>query len=115
MEQLKEVRIGWEARYPSFEVELQKISELEGADIKSLGQRLENVVSAVGRKAHPFSEHGTENKDFIKFRTLIHGDPKHANFFFRQNKDSDIEVGVIDFQWSGFGLAATDVAHHITS
>jgi len=115
MEQLKEVRIGWEARYSSFEVELQKISQLEGVDIQSLGQRLEDVASAVGRKAHPFSKDGTENRDFIKFRTLIHGDPKHANFFFRQNKDSNIEVGVIDFQWSGFGLAATDVAHHITS
>ena len=25
------------------------------------------------------------------------------------------EVGLIDFQWSGFGLAATDVAHHIAA
>jgi len=31
------------------------------------------------------------------------------------DKDENIEVGVIDFQWSGFGLAATDIAHHITS
>ena len=26
-----------------------------------------------------------------------------------------MDVGLIDFQWSGFGLAATDIAHFITS
>ena len=35
-------------------------------------------------------------------------------YFFRAN-NSELEVGLIDFQWSGFGLAATDVAHHITA
>jgi len=89
-------------------------------DIQSLGRRLEEVAAIVGRESHPFSEEPKGNDEYLKYRTLIHGDPKHANFFFRRRQVSDdeeekIEVGVIDFQWSGFGLAATDVAHHITS
>jgi thiamine kinase-like enzyme len=47
---------------------------------------------------------------------LIHGDPKQANIFFRrETKYSSVQVGLIDFQWCGFGLAATDVAHHISA
>ena len=111
-EQLKKVFSGWEARYPSFEADLQNIPELGGVDIQSLGKRLEEVAPIVGKKAHPFSDNGTKNNELLQYRTLIHGDPKHANFFFRQKQESDseeekIEVGVIDFQWSGFGLAAT--------
>jgi len=119
-DQLKRVRSGWEARYPSFQADLKNIPELNEADIQSLGRRLEEVALIVGKESHPFSEDKVENNEFMKYRTLIHGDPKHANFFFRRKQVSDdeeekIEVGVIDFQWSGFGLAATDVAHHITS
>ena len=33
----------------------------------------------------------------------------------RATGDSDLQVGLIDFQWSGFGLAATDVAHHLSA
>ena len=84
IEQLTKVRSGWEARYPTFEVDLQKISELEGADIQSLGQRLEDVAPTVGRKAHPFSESGTENSEFSKYRTLIHGDPKVCGHYMKE-------------------------------
>ncbi len=111
-EQLKKVRSGWEARYPTFEEDLKKIPELRDSDIQSLGIRLEEVAPMVGREAHPFSDDTKENAQYMKYRTLIHGDPKHANFFFRRRhastgEDECIEVGVIDFQWSGFGLAAT--------
>ena len=35
--------------------------------------------------------------------------------YARDSEDSQnqVEVGLIDFQWCGFGLAATEVAHHI--
>merc|ERR1712029_239 len=49
------------------------------------------------------------------YRTFTHGDPKQANFLFRHSAKTDIEVGLFDFQWSGFGLAATDIAHFLTS
>ena len=105
-EQLKKVRSGWEARYPTFEADLKEIPELDGVDIQSLGKRLEDVAPIVGKESHPFSEDTNESNQFQKYRTLIHGDPKHANFFFRKKEES-IEVAIIDFQWSGFGLAAT--------
>eukprot|EP00536_Pseudo-nitzschia_multiseries_P008805 jgi/Psemu1/288039/fgenesh1_pg.231_\ len=119
-DQLKKVRSGWEARYPSFREDLEKVDELQGVDIHSLGKRLEDVAPIVGRKSHPFADSETNDVELLKYRTLIHGDPKHANFFFRKKQETNcdaerIEVGMIDFQWSGFGLAATDVAHHITS
>jgi 3'-phosphoadenosine 5'-phosphosulfate (PAPS) 3'-phosphatase len=116
MEQLEKVHSGWEARYPTFRDDLANVEELKDADIASLGKRLESVASNVGQRAHPFSEQNDATNEFLKYRTFIHGDPKQANFFFRRNPDTGVlEVGIIDFQWSGFGLAATDVAHHIAS
>jgi 3'-phosphoadenosine 5'-phosphosulfate (PAPS) 3'-phosphatase/thiamine kinase-like enzyme len=115
-EQLEKVHNGWKARYPSFEEDLSELTELEGADLKSLGKRLEAIAPSVGDMAHPFAESSNAGKAFSRYRTLIHGDPKQANFFFRRNpKSKKLEVGLIDFQWSGFGLAATDVAHHLTA
>ncbi|KAG7355902.1 inositol monophosphatase [Nitzschia inconspicua] len=115
-EQLEKVHSGWEARYPTFRNDLAEVKELKGVDLASLGKRLEAVASYVGEQAHPFSEENDTSDKFLKYRTFIHGDPKQANFFFRRNSNSGLlEVGIIDFQWSGFGLAATDVAHHIAS
>jgi hypothetical protein len=118
-DQLKKVCSGWEARYSSFEADLKKIPELNEVDIQSLGRRLEEVAAIVGKESHPFSEDPKGNDEFMKYRTLIHGDPKHANFFFRRRQVTDdeeekIEVGVIDFQWSGFGLAATGKETHFS-
>ena len=111
-DQLKKVASGWEARYPTFKDDLGKISELNEVDIESLGRRLEEVAPSLGMESHPFSNNSKEEHDYMKYRTLIHGDPKHANFFFRRRQvdndnESKFEVGVIDFQWCGFGLAAT--------
>ena len=36
---------------------------------------------------------------------VIHGDYKAANIFFRE-KDVQLEVNMIDFQWSGVGCPA---------
>jgi len=45
-------------------------------------------------------------------QTIIHGDPKSPNFFFKKVGDKT-NVGMIDFQWTGAGLCATDVAYAI--
>ena len=76
--------------------------------------------------AHPFdASGGGDAARASQFRTLIHGDPKAANLFIRPagsdpiagsdpaGSGEAVEVGLIDFQWTGFGLAATDVAHHL--
>ena len=64
--------------------------------------------------AHPFAADDKTAESYKEYRTFTHGDPKQANLFFRPDGDS-VEVGLIDFQWSGFGLAATDVAHFMTA
>ena len=98
---------------------------LEGCGVASLGARLEQVAKRIAAEVHPFDETAGEaageaaggaTEAFRAQRTLIHGDPKAANIFVRQaagGGEGGCEVGLIDFQWCGFGLAATDVAHHI--
>ena len=46
-------------------------------------------------------------------QTIIHGDAKSANFFYKASstEKQGLDVGVIDFQWTGSGLCATDVAY----
>jgi thiamine kinase-like enzyme len=84
-----------------------------------LGERLESVAVDCGRLAHPFAYDDPLSRQYTKYRTFTHGDPKQANLLFRRstndNGEEQFQVGLIDFQWSGFGLAATDIAHFITS
>ena len=118
LDQLEQVAAGWTARLPSFEDALKEVTELQNVDLNEIGMRLQNVAKSVGQKSHPFAD-GASASDYQKYRTFIHGDPKQANIFLRTKKSDEgsqsdvLEAGLIDFQWSGFGLAATDVAHHI--
>lgn len=56
-------------------------------------------------------------------RTVIHGDAKAANFFFRSSNEvspstgetDTLQVGIIDFQWCGWGHPSVDVAYLIAS
>ena len=66
----------------------------------------------MGQSAHPFSE-ADSARQHAAWRTIVHGDAKAANVFLRETAESELQVGLIDFQWCGFGLAATEVAHHI--
>ena len=47
-------------------------------------------------------------------RSLIHGDAKTANLFFRES-NAQVECAFIDFQWSGVGLGMADVMYTLTS
>lgn len=109
---------GWTKRLPSFYEDLKKIPGLKDVNLEDIGFRVQKVAKYVGTRAHPFAEKAhSETTELQKYKTLIHGDPKQSNIFFRRDneKDESIQVGLIDFQWCGFGLAATDVAHHITA
>jgi len=130
-EQLEKVAEGYKKTIvlPSLRDALlaEDIPELEGVDIDELGERLQKIAKIVGDLTHPFFNTTKDSsKDLLKYRTLIHGDPKQANIFLRKlpkqeqdgNNDDDnnnnaLEAGLIDFQWTGFGLAAADVAHCI--
>jgi len=120
VDQFKKVDEGYRSRVDSFRDLLVDNPELDGVNIENLGSRLEPLSPLIGAEAHPFESceglASIDNGSFQKYRTLIHGDPKQANFFFRRNQETDkLDVGIIDFQWCGFGLCATDVAHHISA
>ena len=90
-------------------------------DLANLGARLQEVARGVAAASHPFDEEAAKHKTssglsaggYNAYRTLVHGDPKAANCFLRDKDGGGVEAGWIDFQWCGFGLAATDVAHHL--
>lgn len=79
---------------------------------EAYGEALGGVAAEVAAAVH--GGRGT--------RCLLHGDAKAANFFFRdppatvRSGGADAvgrspEVGVIDWQWTGWGNPATDVAY----
>ena len=74
--------------------------------------RLQRVARRVGQSAHPYSDPDSA-RQHAAWRTIVHGDAKAANVFLRETAEAELQVGLIDFQWCGFGLAATEVAHHI--
>jgi hypothetical protein len=84
---------------------------------RNIGQRLEDVAVEVARECH-FADTGTvaghRGDRGHPHSTIIHGDAKAGNFFFNENL-SHMQVGLIDFQWCGFGLGATDLAYYIAS
>uniref|UniRef100_A0A7R9ZE50 CHK kinase-like domain-containing protein n=1 Tax=Pseudictyota dubia TaxID=2749911 RepID=A0A7R9ZE50_9STRA len=108
-DQCKIVAKEWAEKRLKFEKELSSFDYWD-----DLGERLESVAENCGRLAHPFAD-DTLSESYKKYRTFTHGDPKQANLLFRRSSESTLEVGLIDFQWAGFGLAASDIAHFITS
>mmetsp|Transcript_42732 Transcript_42732/g.96277 ORF Transcript_42732/g.96277 Transcript_42732/m.96277 type:complete len:415 (-) Transcript_42732:164-1408(-) len=70
-------------------------------DAKALGARLQAAAVEVSEALHP------ANAGRI---TMIHGDFKQANMFFRNSADI-AEVAVVDWQWTGPGVGATDVIY----
>eukprot|EP00571_Detonula_confervacea_P014839 CAMPEP_0172303154 /NCGR_PEP_ID=MMETSP1058-20130122/4735_1 /TAXON_ID=83371 /ORGANISM="Detonula confervacea, Strain CCMP 353" /LENGTH=506 /DNA_ID=CAMNT_0013013871 /DNA_START=58 /DNA_END=1575 /DNA_ORIENTATION=+ len=108
-DQCKNVAKEWATKRMKFEKELSSFDYWD-----NLGERLESIAEECGRIAHPFAD-DTLSEQYKKYRTFTHGDPKQANLLFRSSTESKLEVGLIDFQWAGFGLAASDFAHFITA
>ena len=82
-DQFEKVATGWTNRYPTFKDALAKIPELEGVDLVNLGQRLEQVAKTVGKLSHPFAhtdDGDGSTKRLLKYRTMIHGDPKQGMY-----------------------------------
>ena len=90
----------------------ERLPEL-GADVDTIGERLQDVAVDVGAASHPFGPGQAVPEWAQKWKTLIHGDAKSANIFLREDASAPEgwEVGLIDFQWMGFGLGAVDAAH----
>ncbi len=80
-----------------------------------LGQRLVQVAAAMNSKCHGMDRHKPlPLHDWAEspYRTLMHGDPKAPNLFFRPADDA---IAIIDFQWTGVGLGAPDIAYCIAA
>ncbi|CAJ1951436.1 unnamed protein product [Cylindrotheca closterium] len=108
-DQCSNVAKEWKIKRTKFE---EHLSSMDCWD--NLGDRLQSVATECGRLAHPFADDDLK-ESYQKYRTFTHGDPKQANFLFRRSASNELEIGLIDFQWAGFGLAATDIAHFMTS
>lgn len=109
----------WEMQRQNFAEELKSIttSEEKETQLQALGHKLAEISPQCAEKVHGV---GLDEKN--PHRTLIHGDAKAANFFFKPiTKDADDrsecewEVGLIDFQWSGWGHPALDLAYLIAA
>ncbi len=110
-DQWKRVASQWGTKRMKFQKECSSFDYWD-----NLGERLQNIAQECGRHAHPFAEDESFSSEYQQYRTFIHGDPKQANIFFRRSDESEIaEIALIDYQWSGFGLAASDIAHFLTS
>jgi aminoglycoside phosphotransferase (APT) family kinase protein len=57
-------------------------------DVATVGERLQEVALALGAEAHPFSADpaciAAESAWASEWKTVIHGDPKAGNIFFRE-------------------------------
>jgi len=138
--QLRDLDSNWKATRERFERELRATScvGFVTAGGGSLFEASETVGEQLAALAKELDDevHGGARGD--PFRTVIHGDPKAANLFFRelpanavasgstllgdgvedrkgQGRAQQHEAGMIDFQWSGFGLCAVDVVYLIAS
>ena len=110
-DQWKMVASEWETKRMKFTKEFSSFDYWD-----DLGERLQSVAQECGRHAHPFAEDASFSSDYQQYRTFTHGDPKQANIFFRRSDEAEIEeIALIDYQWSGFGLAASDIAHFLSS
>ena len=93
----------WTQHYTSFGAAFADAPELAHIDLPTLGERLQAVATELAALAHPFdSKAGGDAAANRKHRTIIHGDPKSANLFLRDGTSvGALELGLIDFQWSG--------------
>eukprot|EP00039_Didymoeca_costata_P008260 m.109615 g.109615 ORF g.109615 m.109615 type:complete len:778 (+) comp14008_c0_seq1:186-2519(+) len=80
------------------------------SDLSSLGTNLQHNTQTLADRINMVPTH---------HKTIIHGDCKTANIFFRKGvevtqemfESRSVPLALIDFQWSGVGLGAQDVIY----
>lgn len=108
----------WEDHRRNFASELGELeSDMDGTvGLEDVGRVLGECAVGIARRVHDVGL-DVENKH----RTIIHGDAKGANFFFKgssgnnENESEGLDVGMIDFQWCGWGHPAVDVSYLMAS
>lgn len=81
-----------------------------------LGDRLQATNRSLAAETHLYVEGATSGllagwAALHPHRTLLHGDLKAPNLFFGDDGD----CALIDFQWCGWGLGATDLAYLVVA
>lgn len=88
-----------------------------GVNAKRFGYTLARFAPACAERVHAVGLDVSH-----PHRTLLHGDAKSANIFLKRHAtdstcksqcEGDLFVGLIDFQWCGWGHPAVDVAYLI--
>ncbi|GBG30930.1 Inositol monophosphatase 3 [Hondaea fermentalgiana] len=82
-------------------------------DVRGLGSVVRDLAVEASIRTHGIDQDGKPVQPARREpQTVVHGDSKSPNFLFKAETK---EIGLIDFQWSGSGLAATDVAYSIAA
>lgn len=81
-------------------------------DMLGLGSLIRDLAEEASIRTHGIQGNHESIKVGRRIQTIVHGDAKSPNFFFKENSE---DVGLIDFQWSGLGIAAADVAYSIAA
>ena len=87
--------------------------ELELENTSICQSKTENPGKKLASLAEKLNERIHKNP-----QTVIHGDPKAANFFFTKQKSTisdSSSVAVVDFQWSGYGRCTADLAYFVAA
>lgn len=90
-------------------VERKLYSNLDSADAREQGRRIQAVAEDVATTLHP------DNNPTR--RTIVHGDYKQGNMFFGVSSGSTghhrngDKIAVFDWQWTGPGIGATDLIY----
>ncbi|GLD96737.1 hypothetical protein PINS_up005420 [Pythium insidiosum] len=99
VEELQHAPEVWRGVLDAFRAELLHLDAVT-PEIEALGERM--VANAAYISEQLFGESAAP-------KTLVHGDAKTANFFF--DAATRQHVTAFDWQWSGLGLGALDVAN----
>jgi len=136
---LDEIRPEWNRILDVFQMvfaEDESYLCMEQDEVQSVGKRLHTMVANVCWRTHGQHADGTKgdeeggetNND--ECYTMLHGDPKAANFFYNRKRKrttqaavagnnetgvSEVGVGMIDFQWTGVGKPSTDIAYFLAA
>eukprot|EP01059_Diplonema_ambulator_P012077 TRINITY_DN22223_c0_g1_i1.p1 TRINITY_DN22223_c0_g1~~TRINITY_DN22223_c0_g1_i1.p1 ORF type:complete len:787 (+),score=254.68 TRINITY_DN22223_c0_g1_i1:33-2363(+) len=112
--QVENLPLMWRKVVERFEGEFRK--EDQAPDV---GERLAKVAEQLNSMTHGVDKEGAVDggvkEHFDRYKTVIHGDTKAANFLFKEVGGDLPDVGVIDFQWTGVGLPGTDLAYSIAA
>ena len=101
--QSEKIEYCWDIAMKELELENTVFSQLKD---QHPGKKLASLADKLNERIHKNPQ------------TIIHGDPKAANFFFTK-ETTDVSdsscVAVVDFQWSGYGRCTADLAYFVVA